>query len=431
MKKIRNKLFILSYIGSLLLIVATVVPIIKFNNQSFAFIDEFFYLSFAIIILSTINLVLVTIKKYKISLIPTILNLIIIIYGIYKILNIDGLNLIKTHDDFGYGIAFILYPIGLIINIIGGLLTTNKNNKNEESDTINYEIPTDISFEVNEPQNIIEEDISLDYEEQIPISDILNKSNINQNDKIENNLESIDKEIANKHENNEVSNKDDEEIIPNENTDSEDINSMTINNEKVDENVDTTDYIENNNPDNDSKLEQDEDKNYSDSIDFDNNKISILDENDELLEEIEEYEYKDDEDFFEEIIEDNSINIDTTKSNDDKDAITTDINEMNDSEVGNENLDNEIPDLSLTNENIMINNIQVEDKPKPEFMAINPSDIKINEKNIPKKKEKKEEDSLKKLTKRNIPMTLGRTCQFCSTELGDDERICPICGRIN
>ncbi len=431
MKKVRNKLFILSYIGSLLLIVATVVPIIKFNNQSFAFIDEFFYLSFAIIILSTINLVLVTIKKYKISLIPTILNLIIIIYGIYKILNIDGLNLIKTHDDFGYGIAFILYPIGLIINIIGGLLTTNKNNKNEESDTINYEMSTDIGFEVNEPQNIIEEEVSLDYEEQIPISDILNKSNINQNDKIENNLESIDKEIANKHENNEVSNKDDEEIIPNENTDSEDINSMTINNEKVDENVDTTDYIENNNPDNDSKLEQDEDKNYSDSIDFDNNKISILDENDELLEEIEEYEYKDDEDFFEEIIEDNSINIDTTKSNDDKDAITTDINEMNDSEVGNENLDNEIPDLSLTNENIMINNIQAEDKPKPEFMAINPSDIKINEKNIPKKKEKKEEDSLKKLTKRNIPMTLGRTCQFCSTELGDDERICPICGRIN
>ena len=95
------------------------------------------------------------------------------------------------------------------------------------------------------------------------------------------------------------------------------------------------------------------------------------------------------------------------------------------------NEDLEIPDQSDDN-NIMINNIQIEDKPKQEFMAINPFDIKVDEKKpLFKKKEKMEEDPIQKLMKRNIPMTLGRTCQFCNTPLGDDERICPICGRIN
>ena len=92
MKSIKNKLFILNYVGSLLLILATFLPIIKFNNQSFAFIDQFFYLSFAIVILSTAVLILTTAKKYKWSLIPTILCAGVIVYGIYNILNIYVLN---------------------------------------------------------------------------------------------------------------------------------------------------------------------------------------------------------------------------------------------------------------------------------------------------------------------------------------------------
>lgn len=432
MKSIRRKIFILSYLGSLLLIVATIVPIIKFNNQSFAFIDEFFYLSFAIIILSTINLVLVTMKKYKISLIPTILNLIIIGYGIYKILNIKGLNVLKTNADFSYGIAFILYPIGLIFNIIGGLFATNKTNKNDKIDTIDHEERIDINFEVSEPQNINEEDVSLNYEEQIPISDILNKNNIynKQNNMIEDNLNKSAEQTNELHENNQEN----DEIIIDENKDGQNINNIVPNNEESDS-ISVTEDAEDDDSNNDSNLETNESiMDNENAIIANKNEISMLDENDELLEEIEEYEYKDDDDFFEEIIDEDNIEPKINQKNDNKDVMMDDIPEVNDEEVveiKNQILDNEIPDLSLTDENVMINNIQAEDKPKPEFMALNPSDIRINEKNIPKKKEKKEEDPIKKLTKRNIPMTLGRTCQFCSTELGDDERICPICGRIN
>lgn len=424
MESIRKKFFILSYIGSLLLIVATIVPIIKFNNQSFAFIDEFFYLSFAIIILSTINLVLVTMKKYKISLIPTILNLIIIAYGIYKILNIDGLSIIKSSADFSYGIAFILYPVGLIINIIGGLFTMN--NRKEEINIINHEEKVDINFEVNEPQNINEEDVILNYEEQIPISDILNKSNIrNEQDNIIESNETIS--IEQTDEMLEINNENGENI--------ENINITTDNNVENSNNVNIAENIENDSFDNDFNSEANKNiiANENEKI-TDDSEISMLDENDELLDEIEEYDYKDDDDFFEEIIDEDHVEPNNIQNDDDKYTMANEITEINNREVGeinNQSLDNEIPDLSLNDQNIMVNNVQVEDKPKPEFMALNPSDIKINEKNIPKKKDKKEEDPLKKLTKRNIPMTLGRTCQFCSTELGDDERICPICGRIN
>ncbi|MCI9434468.1 MAG: hypothetical protein HFI86_04275 [Bacilli bacterium] len=423
MESIRKKFFILSYIGSLLLIVATIVPIIKFNNQSFAFIDEFFYLSFAIIILSTINLVLVTMKKYKISLIPTILNLIIIAYGIYKILNIDGLSIIKSSADFSYGIAFILYPVGLIINIIGGLFTMN--NRKEEINIINHEEEVDINLEVNEPQNINEEDIILNYEEQIPISDILNKSNIrNEQDNIIESNETIS--IEQTDEMLEINNENGKNI--------ENINITTDNNIENSDNVSIAENIENDSFDNDFNSEaKNIIANENEKI-TDDSEISMLDENDELLDEIEEYDYKDDDDFFEEIIDEDHVEPNNIQNDDDKYTMANEITEINNREVGeinNQGLDNEIPDLSLNDQNIMVNNVQVEDKPKPEFMALNPSDIKINEKNIPKKKDKKEEEPLKKLTKRNIPMTLGRTCQFCSTELGDDERICPICGRIN
>lgn len=469
MKTIRKKLFILSYLGSLLLILATVVPITKFNNQSFAFIDQFFYLSFAIIILSAIDLVLTTIKKYRLSLIPAILNIVIISYGVYDILTIEGL---KSTPNFSYGIALILYPIGMIFSIIGGLFTIMENVEQKEIKTVTYDKKMDNNFEVSEPPSIIEDtDISLNYEEQIPIANILNKNkfndeqdNLNENDLIEDTdidddtEDIINWDIDDENNNETVVTEDINIEINNENITSQD-NSIenNTNNNIIDDNLenswdyemlDNTNVIQNMEEENsepDVTLEPIEDANSSikdSSENIDDSEISMLDENDELLEEIEEYEYKDDDDFFEEITGDIPTNTDNNiiddnirDSNFQEEIFMNDIPETQNLEPLKEEkqlIDNEIPDLSLNDENIMTNNIQVEDKPKPEFMALNPSDIKIDEKKtLFKKKEKKEEDPLERLMKRNIPMTLGRTCQFCNTALGDDERICPICGRIN
>ena len=126
------------------------------------------------------------------------------------------------------------------------------------------------------------------------------------------------------------------------------------------------------------------------------------------------------------------INID---NNSDEEIIFEDIIEnQNIPELelsSNSDLEQEVPDMSI-DDNFMTNNIQVMEEPEKQFMAINPTDIKIDEKKtLFKKKEKKEEDPLVKIMNRNIPTTLGRKCQFCSTQLGDDERICPLCGRIN
>lgn len=422
MKRIRQKFFILNYLGSLLLITAIFVPIVKFNNQSFAFIDQFFYLSFAIVILSTITLILATIKKFKLSLIPTLLNIIIIVYGIYDILTIEG---IKSTQDFSYGIAFLLFPIGIILNIIGGLLATNNITK-EKEDVINdkkISLKNDNNnnindtLEVEEPNDIIEDSvINLDYNEQIPISNLLNK-----NDTIDDNQDyKID-------DNNSINNKFD--ISNDEMLDTTNQNVTQDNISDSDNEVMDNDKIENlqNSAGNDEVTTQ----GFNNSKNVE--KISVLSEDDNLLEEIDEYEYNDD-DFFEEIDEDKTIN-----NNDiinipsiEEEILMEDINDNQSVEQleSKVNLDTEIPDIN--NENVMTNNTQIEDEPKPEFMALNPSDIKIdNKKTLFKQKEKKEENPLERMMKRNIPTTLGRTCQFCNTPLGDDERICPICGRIN
>lgn len=409
MRHIRQKFFILNYLGSLLIITATFVPIIKFNNQAFAFIDQFFYLSFAIVILSTITLILATMKKFKLSLIPTILNMIIIIYGIYSILSIDGMSIIKTNEEsgFNYGIAFWLYPIGIILNILGGLLSTNHNVKKKEKEKkIQPLLQENNNLEIKEPNDIPEETvINLDYNEQIPLSNILNKNistDIQQTEVI--NVDSNNKSIDNS------------EFLSNE---LEQENKEQILNKNQNEIID------------DVSLKKD-DNEISNKV----QNISILQEDDTLLEEIEEYQYSDDE-FFEEIAEDEIIeNHDDTINipNIDEEILMDDIPDNQDINKPNisHNIDVEIPDIDLTSEDLMTNNTQIIDEPKPEFMALNPSDIKVDtKKTFFKKKEKKEEDPLERIMKRNIPTTLGRTCQFCNTPLGDDERICPICGRIN
>lgn len=426
MKQIRQKLFILSYIGNLLLITATFVPIVKFNNQTFAFIDQFFYLSFAVVILSTISLILTTMKKFKLSLIPTILNMIIIAYGIYSILTIDRINIIKANKEsgFNYGIAFWLYPIGIVLNIVGGILAKGNNTKKKEKRKKEKEIQPQSQINTNlnieEPIDISDDPvINLDYEEQIPLSNLLNKNDSN--------------------------NISQDEIINDSNNGDIDADKILVS--EAQDNIQNND-LKNDQPDNKNDILDDSNETTDDNIiivnpeqnDIQNSNnvenISILSEDDELLEEIEEFEYTDD-DFFEEITEeeipeknDEIITIPSIN----EETLVDDINDNLDIDEPDivHNLDAEIPDIDLNNENIMTNNTQVADEPKPEFMALNPSDIKIdNKKPLFKKKEKKEEDPLERIMKRNIPTTLGRTCQFCSTPLGDDERICPICGRIN
>lgn len=513
MKSIKNKLFVLNYVGSLLLILATFLPIIKFNNQSFAFIDQFFYLSFAIVILSTAVLILTTAKKYKWSLIPTILCAGIIVYGIYTILNIDGL---KTMQNISYGIAFIVYPIGFVLNLIGGIFTKNidKNieiNKEEISENIiednlnndaeafsdfdnseqiplNNIINANLNETITSDNDIVDinnnfseniEEINIDNVERFEIQeDIINEiksddvvleqpiNNIpeTQNLEIDNNVDfSLNNDSSNYEKNN--INKINDEVDVNDinfeetmkiidEIENSDINNnQTNNSNNTNENIFSLDnnildqnnmiYNQNDNiePVIDEEFLLDEDENpLSNEIndnqinsfeqintDEDNFDFSISDNSNHNEDEIKNIEITP-------IIEDEIVQSEIVDENSNDDEIfMVDIESENNIEnnviVKNENL--EIPDLDIEND-IMTNNTQIEEKVEQNFMAINPSDIKIDEKKVLfKKKEKKEEDPLQKIMNRNIPRTLERNCQFCSTPLGDDERICPLCGRIN
>lgn len=394
MNSIRKKLFIISYLGNILLLIATFVPIVKFNNQSFAFIDQFFYLSFAIVILVTISLTLTTMKKYTLSLIPNIINFVIISYGIYEILNIEGL---KLTPNLSYGIALILYPIGIIFVMIGSFFTKPNNDIKEKKSTKKSIQPIiETPDSIKEPENIIDSiNVNFDSDEQIPLSQIINNE-IDNEQQFNNETANIVQDIPMINEKQLITN--DEELITSYNLNNQDDKNVIIYN--IDSEV--------------------KEKNIDDDQDLEDTLTSIninnLDNNDDLLDEVNE--------------ESNSnLNIDDEFSMVD---IPENLSQEPVVNIENKLLNSEIPDISINDENLMTNNTQVEDQPKQEFMALNPSDIKVEEKKpIFKKKEKKEDDPLEKIMQRNIPMTLGRTCQFCNTPLGDDERICPICGRIN
>lgn len=383
MDSLRKKLFIISYLGNLLLLVALFLPVLKFNNQSFSFIDQYFYLSIGIIIIITLSLILITMKKYKLSLITTTISVSIIVYGIIKIINIDGL---KLMTDLSYNIiTFVLFAVGFVFSIIGDLFA-NGNSNNEQTN-----ISTEKGYNYEPIQNIYDNNMNsnldINENEQIPLSQIMNNS-------IE------------------------DSIVTDMNFSLKDNSNINIKNHVANENSNTIENIHTNTFD---------DINYNFTEPDSSN-------NDDLINE----QTTDNIDVglstFNNNLQENNVNEDSNIIDND-DIIMNDINEINNQpslekyNIKNEDL--EIPDQS-NDSNLMINNIQEEDKPKQEFMAINPFDIKVDEKKpLFKKKEKKEEDPIQKLMKRNIPMTLGRTCQFCNTPLGDDERICPICGRIN
>ena len=383
MDSLRKKLFIISYLGNLLLLVALFLPVLKFNNQSFSFIDQYFYLSIGIIIIITLSLILITMKKYKLSLITTTISVSIIVYGIIKIINIDGL---KLMTDLSYNIiTFVLFAVGFVFSIIGDLFA-NGNSNNEQTN-----ISTEKGYNYEPIQSIYDNNMNsnldINENEQIPLSQIMNNS-------IE------------------------DSIVTDMNFSLKDNSNINIKNHVANENSNTIENI------------------HTNTFDDINNNFTEPDSsnNDDLINEQTTDNIDDGLSTFNNNLQENNVNEDSNIIDND-DIIMNDINEINNQpslekyNIKNEDL--EIPDQS-NDSNLMINNIQEEDKPKQEFMAINPFDIKVDEKKpLFKKKEKKEEDPIQKLMKRNIPMTLGRTCQFCNTPLGDDERICPICGRIN
>lgn len=383
MDSLRKKLFIISYLGNLLLLVALFLPVLKFNNQSFSFIDQYFYLSIGIIIIITLSLILITMKKYKLSLITTTISVSIIVYGIIKIINIDGL---KLMTDLSYNIiTFVLFAVGFVFSIIGDLFA-NGNSNNEQTN-----ISTEKGYNYEPIQNIYDNNMNsnldINENEQIPLSQIMNNS-------IE------------------------DSIVTDMNFSLKDNSNINIKNHVANENSNTIENI------------------HTNTFDDINNNFTEPDSsnNDDLINEQTTDNMDDGLSTFNNNLQENNVNEDSNIIDND-DIIMNDINEINNQpslekyNIKSEDL--EIPDQS-NDSNLMINNIQEGDKPKQEFMAINPFDIKVDEKKpLFKKKEKKEEDPIQKLMKRNIPMTLGRTCQFCNTPLGDDERICPICGRIN
>ena len=441
MDSLRKKLFIISYLGNLLLLVALFLPVLKFNNQSFSFIDQYFYLSIGIIIIITLSLILITMKKYKLSLITTTISVSIIVYGIIKIINIDGL---KLMTDLSYNIiTFVLFAVGFVFSIIGDLFA-NGNSNNEQTN-----ISTEKGYNYEPIQSIYDNNMNsnldINENEQIPLSQIMNNSiedsivtdmNFSLKDNSNINIKNhVANENSNTIENIHTNTFDD---INNNFTEPDSSNNDDLINEQTTDNIDVglstfNNNLQENNVNQNSNTIENIHTNTFDDI---NNNFTEPDSsnNDDLINE----QTTDNIDVglstFNNNLQENNVNEDSNIIDND-DIIMNDINEINNQpslekyNIKNEDL--EIPDQS-NDSNLMINNIQEEDKPKQEFMAINPFDIKVDEKKpLFKKKEKKEEDPIQKLMKRNIPMTLGRTCQFCNTPLGDDERICPICGRIN
>ena len=424
MSKIRKYLFILNYLGSLLVILSTFMPIISFNNQKFLFIDQYLTLSIVIGFLSTITIIITTMKKYKLSIIPTIMNALVIAYGIYKIFTLDNLNMMS---NVSYEIAVILYPIGILCCLLGGIFT--KNTGIEEKINITKDNVTN-----SENNDYSLNDIHTNFEEsdQIPLDNLRNINDVDNNNNYNNvsyqNSESIQ----------EVNNIIKEEDIPN-NLFTYNVNNLEKNNDIVSTDISFNDnnQIEENIPKNIETIQLDQnipediettnlDQNIPEDIETTNEDqnipedIKTTNEDQNILEDI-EITNLDENNNFEDNIDDNLLFMDDINDN-------ANIVEKNNNYINN---NNEIPDIDEQN-NIMMNNTQIEDTPKQEYMAINPSDIKINEKNSFFNKNKKADiDPIEKIMNRKIPTTLGRKCQFCNALLGDDERICPLCGRIN
>lgn len=468
---------IVIYLGVLLTILSVFVPIVSFDimneTQSFSIMDNGFkgqILGGIIIALAALVLFLMTLKKYKFMFVPTFIDIILIIISINQIYNMEEIKLIEYKRE----IANILFPIGIIVTLFGEVLIVFSNKidkftkKHEEEKLIEKAIDNlgDVDSET-EKQLIIAQENNDDFVgEQIPLDNLkrnavpsksfepdvvdnVNMDNINENLLFDNEVhadlinskldtpydvvESSDNitTFSNNIENNTtVENKVVDNLNAIENT-TIDNNLNVVENTTIDNNLNVS---ENNVVENSENISG----NFNEpSIKVSYSFASPSNETDDFAPQNVEMTnfYDDDDDDIEFLpdLDDDDINqmSESTSSDEDYDYEDEDI-------VFEEQVNNVIPDFSqpivsdnysdipdVGGDNFMINNIQKHDEIAPQYMAFNPSDRVVNntEEVIP--------NSTVDFANRNIIRLKNRYCSFCNTPLGDDERICPKCGRIN
>lgn len=437
---------IVVYFGVLITILSVFVPMISFDGNSYGLMDNGFssqIMGALIIVFAALVLIFMTLKKYKLMFIPTVVDIILIIISISQIYKIDGISLVEYKRE----IANILFPIGIIITIFGEvmLIFSGKidkiSKKHKEEKLIEKAIDNlgENDSDSNELLVASDSDFEEDFSgEQIPIES-LNKNIAGKNFEPEV-IDDVNINVTN--ENLLFDNEVHEDLINtslNESSDKEEKNNVVdnvsnsivenshdkINNDNVVENYNSkvdssSSIVENDGNDlNDSNFTTSEPSinvNYSiasPNVDYNNDEFepknveitNLYDDDDDI-----EFLPDLDDDF-----EDEDIDF--------EDVENSNLAYEDFSNQSNSNNYSDIPDVK--EENYMINNVQKVDEVAPQYMAINPSDRKIDI------KEEKIEKSTVDFSKRNITRLKNRFCSFCQTPLGDDERICPECGRIN
>lgn len=392
------------YLGVLIIITSFFIPIISFDGNSFALIDNNPYIPTVVIILCVAELILLRLKKPKLVIIPLIVNIVLIFLAIKDIFSIDGLDLVEYKKE----IAVFLFPIGVILCIIAEVLIIFTNNefleKRKEKKKVEKSIDKAldslgefVSKESNEEIKKPKLKSIFDYSEpKIPI-DALKLSDIPSESvpQIE-----VENEIIDNLDFNKIS-----ETLLFDNEVKFDLFNSSINSYS-DVNYDFESNVIN---------ENSYDIPYDNLVDMNFSEVVNNQTNDNYLNNNETYNF-------------NGISVrdnEVVESLDDFDDGMQDVIE-NVQEIPFKSYNNNLSDVpEISNENVMINNIQEADIPKQTYMAINPND-RIVDMEI-----KKEDVPQINITDRKIDNSLGRTCNFCGTPLGNNERICPLCGRIN
>ena len=472
---------IVIYIGVLLTILSVFVPVVSLEvmgeTQSFSIMDNGllgYILGGIIVLMAASVLFLMTLKKHKIMFVPTFIDIVLFIITISQIYNMDDLKMVEYKRE----ISNILFPCGIIITIFGEVLLVFSSSldkmsvKHKESKLIDKAIDNlgEMDADMEAQLAAVQEDSpSIDPStEQIPVSNIsfsfdekLSTNNKPVNQPVLNNVKSFEPDVvenievngSNENlifdnevkldsintvmENTEVNNIASNNVIDNYNinnipsnnvVDNYNMNSIPSNN--VVDNFNMNNIPSNNVVDNNVTSEN---VSYNVVNNYDNDDSNVInvsysiatpiidDNNDEdIIQNIPMTSLYDDavtsqDDF--EFLPDLDDEVQT--SNDDMIDIASNVI-SDEVKIESDNY-SDIPEIN--SENYMFNNVQEPDEVKPQYMAINPSD-RINN-------EEEEQDYVEDRPIRQLPRLKNRSCSFCNTPLGDDERICPECGRIN
>lgn len=483
---------IVIYVGVLLTILAVFVPTVSFEimgkTQYFSIMDNGFkgqILGGIIVALASLVLILMTLKKYKYMVIPTVLDIILIVISINQIYNMEAIKLI----DYKRGISNILFPVGIIITIFGEVLLifSNKINnitdKKKEEKLIDKAIDNlgDMDPELENQLIMAQEESNIDYSgEQIPLTSLKNDNISNKSfepDVVENvNMDNVsenflfDNEVHTDYINTSLDSSG-EVKIENNNTDLNPVNNIsTVDNlsfENITNNNDIVNTVENistseisnpvenistndisNNVENVSTsdilnpVENISTSEVSNNVENVSNNLDVTindntpsfsvsysfaspveNTNEEFTpQNVPMTSFYDDDDDIEFLPDLEDEEYDDEDSYDLEDVQNSNEVSFEDTPIQSDNY-SDIPDVK--NENFMVNNVQKFDEVAPQYMAINPSD------RITEHKEEIIQKSTVDFANRNVTRLKNRFCAFCQTPLGDDERICPECGRIN